>query len=58
MYRISRHFFLAALATFAVATTTPSWAADKLNVVTTFTILGDMARNVGGEHIAHHAGRP
>jgi zinc/manganese transport system substrate-binding protein len=52
MYRLSRRLFLAALATLAVATTSPSWAADKLKVVTTFTILGDMARNVGGEHIA------
>ena len=52
MYRLSRRLFLAALATLAVATTSPSWAADKLKVVTTFTILSDMARNVGGEHIA------
>jgi len=52
MYRLSRHLFLAALATLAVATTSPSWAVGKLKVVTTFTILGDMARNVGGEHIA------
>ncbi|MGF1627997.1 MAG: metal ABC transporter substrate-binding protein [Kiloniellaceae bacterium] len=52
MHRLSRCLFFAALATLAVATTSPSWAADKLKVVTTFTILGDMARNVGGEHIA------
>jgi zinc/manganese transport system substrate-binding protein len=52
MYRLSRRLFLAALATLAVATTSPSWAADKLKVVTTFTILGDMVRNVSGEHIA------
>jgi len=52
MYRLSRRLFLAALAMLAVATTSPSWAADKLKVVTTFTVLGDMARNVGGEHIA------
>lgn len=51
MYRLSRRLFLAALATLAVATTTPSWAADKLKVVTTFTILADMARNVGREQI-------
>jgi zinc/manganese transport system substrate-binding protein len=52
MYRLSRRLFLAALATLAIATTSPSWAADKLKVVTTFTILGDMVKNVGAEHIA------
>lgn len=52
MHRLSRRLFLAALATLAVAATSPSWAADKLKVVTTFTILGDMVRNVGGEHTA------
>ncbi len=52
MHRLSRRLLFAALATLAVATASPSWAADKLKVVTTFTILGDMASNVGGEHIA------
>jgi zinc/manganese transport system substrate-binding protein len=51
MHRLSRRLFLAALATIAV-TASPSWAADKIKVVTTFTILGDMLKNVGGEHIA------
>ena len=51
MHRLSRRLFLAALATLAVATTSTSWAADKLKVVTTFTILGDMVSNVGGEHV-------
>ena len=52
MYRLSRRSWLAVLATLAVATTSPLWAADKLKVVTTFTILGDMVRNVGQEHVA------
>jgi len=51
MHRLSRRLFLAALATIAV-TASPSWAADKIKVVTTFTILGDMLKNVGGERIA------
>lgn len=52
MNRISRRSFFAVLATLAVATTSRSWAADKLKVVTTFTILGDMVKNVGREHVA------
>ena len=52
MYRLSRRSCLAALATLAVATTSRPWAADKLRVVTSFTILADMVRNVGGEHVA------
>ena len=52
MYRLSRRSWLAAVATLAVAPTSRAWAADKLKVVTTFTILGDMVRNVGREHVA------
>ena len=52
MSRLSRRSWLAAVATLAVATTSRSWAADKLKIVTTFTILADMVRNVGREHVA------
>ena len=52
MPRLSRRSWIAALAALAVAATSRSWAADKLKVVTTFTILGDMVRNIGREHVA------
>ena len=52
MYRLSRRSCLGALATLAVTTTSQPWAADKLRVVTTFTILGDIVRNVGRDDVA------
>ncbi len=52
MYRLSRRSWFTAAAALAAATTHQPWAADKLKVVTTFTILGDMVKNVGCEHVA------
>ncbi|MCY3811864.1 MAG: zinc ABC transporter substrate-binding protein [Gammaproteobacteria bacterium] len=51
MYRLSRRSWLGALAVLA-ASASRARSADRLNVVGTFTILGDMVRNVGGEHVA------
>lgn len=52
MPRLSRRSWIAALAALAVAAMSRLRADDKLKVVTTFTILGDMVRNIGGEHVA------
>lgn len=38
------------LTALLAACATPSLAADKLKVATTFTIIADMAQNVAGEH--------
>ena len=52
MYRLSRRSWLATALTLAAGTASRPWAAEKLKVVTTFTILGDMVKNVGQEHVA------
>ena len=52
MFQMSRRIILAAFAAIVVASTSPSLAADKLKVVATFSILGDIARNVAGENIS------
>ncbi|HEM6629488.1 TPA: metal ABC transporter substrate-binding protein [Citrobacter farmeri] len=44
--RLTSSLLAAVLAIFAVS---PAYAKEKLNVVTTFTIIADMAQNVAGE---------
>lgn len=51
MYKTSRYSFLILLSVFAVGASSKSWSAGQLDVVTTFTILADMVRNVGREHV-------
>ena len=52
MVGLSRRSWFAAVAALAVAAPPRPWAAGKLNVVTTFTILGDMVGNIAGEHVS------
>jgi len=49
-YSLPRRFLLASVAAFAVLGHA-AHAADKLPVTASFSILGDLARVVGGEHV-------
>ena len=41
-----------AIAALSLALPTASWADEPIPVVATFSILGDMVQQIGGEHIA------
>ncbi|NJO34758.1 MAG: metal ABC transporter substrate-binding protein [Rhodospirillales bacterium] len=51
MHHLTRRLLLATLALVSVAMASQSWAAEKIKIVASFTILGDMAANVGGEYV-------
>ena len=51
MRRFQAWLILLVFAT-STATLSPARAQDRLNVVTSFSILGDFVRNVGGERFS------
>lgn len=48
---MNRKLFAVLLCSVISFTSSPAFARDKLQVVATFSIIGDFARQVGGEHI-------
>jgi zinc/manganese transport system substrate-binding protein len=40
-----------AIAIASVLLSSPAWAADRIPVVATFSVIGDMLANVGGDHL-------
>ena len=54
-----RRFSTSALVLLTLAASSPLHAQDRLDVVASFSILGDFVRNVGGDRVERHdAGRP
>ena len=48
---LSRRRFIPLLTFIAALAATPAQAQDKVNVVATFSILGDLVKNVGGDRV-------
>lgn len=48
---MKRRIFLAFSSLLAFAAASPAWSSEKLKVVASFSILADMVREVGGDHI-------
>jgi len=47
-----RHFRLGLICLALAASAAPAFAQDRLDVVASFSILGDLVRNVGGERVS------
>lgn len=48
------HHFRIVLACLGLLVASPGWANDRITVVATFSVIGDMLANVGGDHIDIH----
>jgi zinc/manganese transport system substrate-binding protein len=45
------HHRRSVLACLGLLVASPAWAAERITVVATFSVIGDMLANVGGEHL-------